>query len=93
MFRTLIRDLKNQHPKRLTTFHDYLERHIDLDEEHHGPMARQMLVELCGDDAVRWKECEAVATAAMEARLSLWDGVCRATDISGAGKVVAPTRR
>lgn len=83
MFRTLIRDLKNQHPKRLTTFQDYLERHIDLDEERHGPMARHMLVKLCGDDAGRWKECEAVATAAMEARLSLWDGVCRATDLSG----------
>ena len=93
MFRTLIRDLKNQYPGQLTTFHDYLERHIDLDEEHHGPMARRMLVELCGDDAGRWKECEAVAKAALEARLSLWDGVCTAIDLSGPAGIDAAAGR
>jgi hypothetical protein len=31
----------------------YLDRHIELDEHHHGPMALEMLAELCGDEVQR----------------------------------------
>jgi hypothetical protein len=59
----------------LSTFVDYLRRHIQVDAEEHTPMAMQMLVELCGDDQNAWLECEQTITAALAARRRLWDGI------------------
>jgi hypothetical protein len=59
----------------LSTFVDYLRRHIQVDAEEHTPMAMQMLVDLCGDDDVKWKECGETVDLALAARLRLWDGI------------------
>jgi hypothetical protein len=61
----------------LSTFVDYLRRHIQVDSEEHTPMAMQMLVDLCGDDGVKWAECEETINLAFAARLKLWDGILR----------------
>jgi hypothetical protein len=55
----------------------YLERHIHLDGEEHGPRAEQLLCRLCGADADRWREAEAAARASLALRHALWDGVLR----------------
>jgi hypothetical protein len=62
----------------LGTFGDYLERHIELDGEEHTPMAMQMLVDVCGHDKAKWRECEHAANAALDARARLWDGILAA---------------
>lgn len=59
----------------LSTFVDYLRRHIQVDSEEHTPMAMQMLVDLCGDDDAKWAECEETINLAFAARLKLWDGI------------------
>lgn len=59
-------------------FHYYLKRHIHLDEELHAPLALQMVNELVGGDAVKLREAEEAARAAVEARIRLWDGVLAA---------------
>jgi Protein of unknown function (DUF3050) len=59
----------------LSTFVDYLSRHIQVDAEEHTPMAMQMLVDLCGDDDAKWAECEKTINHALVARLTLWDGI------------------
>ncbi len=59
----------------LSTFVDYLARHIQVDDEEHTPMAMQMLADLCGDDDARWAECAGAVNRALEARLRLWDGI------------------
>jgi Protein of unknown function (DUF3050) len=59
----------------LSTFVDYLRRHIQVDSEEHTPMAMQMLVDLCGDDAGKWAECEETINLAFAARIKLWDGI------------------
>ncbi|HWF81455.1 MAG TPA: DUF3050 domain-containing protein, partial [Streptosporangiaceae bacterium] len=69
-------DLDNQ----LSTFVDYLRRHIQVDAEEHTPMAMQMLADLCGDDASKWRECEDTVIAALGARCKLWDGIAAAID-------------
>jgi Protein of unknown function (DUF3050) len=56
-------------------FRDYLERHVEVDEEEHTPMAVQMVIELCGDDADRWATARAAVLRALDARLALWDGI------------------
>ena len=53
----------------------YFERHIELDADEHGPMAMQMVTELCGTDANKWKEVEAVSIQALEKRIGLWDAI------------------
>ncbi|KAI6229670.1 hypothetical protein M3Y95_00555300 [Aphelenchoides besseyi] len=55
----------------------YLDRHIEVDGDHHGPMSYKMLVELCGqsDDDPRWIEAEDAAVKALQSRIDLWDGV------------------
>lgn len=75
MFRSLVAELQNQFSGQLNLFSNYLERHIELDEEHHTPMAFQMLAELCGNDSRKWREVEETAHIALKARIALWDGV------------------
>ena len=56
-------------------FHYYLNRHIHLDEDFHGPLSLKMLDELCAGDAQRIAEAEQAAQDALKARLRFWDGV------------------
>jgi hypothetical protein len=62
----------------LSTFVDYLRRHIQVDSEEHTPMAMQMLVDLCGDDGGKWSQCEETVNAALAARVQLWDAILEA---------------
>lgn len=57
------------------SFHYYLNRHIHLDEDFHAPLSLRLLAALCGGDTEKWREAEAAAHTAVEARLKLWDGV------------------
>ena len=56
------------------------ERHIHLDENHHGPLSLLMLNELCAGDETRLKEAEEAAHRAIEARIAFWDGVLEALE-------------
>src|SRR5258708_33527083 len=71
----------NERNNRLSTFVDYLERHIEVDGEKHTPMAMQMLVELCGDDELKWEECADAVNAALGARVRLWNGILAAINL------------
>ena len=57
------------------TFQYYLERHIALDGDEHGPAARRMLETLAGHDAVNWEKAAIAALEAIYSRTNLWDGV------------------
>jgi hypothetical protein len=59
----------------LSTFADYLKRHIQVDSEEHTPMAMQMLADLCGEDDGKWAQCEETINLALAARTRLWDGI------------------
>ena len=60
---------------RCPSFKLYLQRHIDVDTNEHGPLARRMLRDLCGSDATRWEQSATAAAAALASRLALWNGV------------------
>lgn len=75
MFRAIVKDLHKDEPQKLDTFVYYLDRHIELDEDEHGPMALKMIQALCGEDADKWAEATAAAQQALELRKALWDGI------------------
>ncbi|TGE25705.1 DUF3050 domain-containing protein [Hymenobacter aquaticus] len=75
MFRHLVADLGQRFPGQLETFIYYLNRHIQLDEEVHTPLAEQMVRELCGSTEQKWEECREVSVRCMQARVALWDGI------------------
>ncbi len=75
MFRNLIADLNARFPGKLETFIYYLDRHVQLDEEVHTPLALQMVNELCGDDEEKWQEALEVSKQCIEHRIELWNGI------------------
>lgn len=57
------------------TFRYYLERHIEVDSEDHGPAAEKLLARLVDGDPQRAEDAYACAIAAVESRIALWDGM------------------
>lgn len=76
MFMELIREIKVQNPESLDLLAYYLERHIEVDGDHHGPLSWNMVQALCGDDEQKWNEAVAASVKALEHRKLLWDAVC-----------------
>lgn len=60
------------------SFHYYLNRHVHLDEDFHAPLSLRLLSALCEGKADKWREAEAAAEAAVNARILFWDGVLAA---------------
>jgi len=58
----------------------YLERHVEVDGDEHGPAALEMVKILCGEDAVKWEEATNAVILALEARNNLWNAVLAALD-------------
>lgn len=56
-------------------FRHYLDRHIALDHDQHGPLALRLLAALEDGDPVREAQAEAVSVAAIHARIGLWNGI------------------
>jgi hypothetical protein len=75
MFRQLVRDLDSSGGPRLPSLVDYLERHVALDGERHGPMAARMLASVCGDDDAAWTSAREAAQLSIRARIALWDAI------------------
>lgn len=81
MFRALLEKM-NISREEAGVFHYYLDRHIELDGDHHGPMSMRMLELLCENDKTKIAEAEEAALLAIKARIQFWDGVLMAIEES-----------
>ena len=76
MFHAILKNFQEQFPEiDLSKLVYYFERHIELDADEHGPMAMQMISELCEEDEQKWKEVEEVSILALEKRIELWNAI------------------
>ncbi|MBU1216335.1 DUF3050 domain-containing protein [bacterium] len=74
MFRALLAKMQISR-EQAEVFHYYLDRHILLDGDFHGPMSLRMLEMLCEGDEAKIAEAEEAALQAIQARIRFWDGV------------------
>ena len=75
MFLTLVNDMHKSFPNDIAIFKYYLERHIEVDGDHHSHLALQMTANLCGNDEQIWAEVEQATIQSLQKRIVLWDGV------------------
>ena len=75
MFRRFLETLEESQRGSFRMMKTYLERHIDLDEESHAPMGRELMKRICGADPVKWSEAARITCHSLEMRRTLWDGV------------------
>lgn len=80
VFQRMVEQLNRQTEGRLKTFVYYLDRHIEVDGDHHGPLSEKLVCTLCGENARRWEAVEQAAIRSLQARLTLWDGIADRLD-------------
>ena len=78
MFTQLVKNIGSETNVSIEKITYYLERHIELDGDEHGPMSLQMISELCLEDATKWQEVKEVSIAALKHRIQLWDAIEKA---------------
>ncbi|MFC4263894.1 DUF3050 domain-containing protein [Ferruginibacter yonginensis] len=78
MFISMVNDIYQRIPESIATFKYYLERHIEVDGDHHSHLALEMTANLCGDNETYWAEAEAATLLSLQNRIKLWDGIYEA---------------
>lgn len=82
MFRSMVNDIDKKFPGTVSIFKYYLERHIEVDGDHHTPLALNMTQTLLGNDSSKWHEAEEAVKSAFCARINLWDAATDAIEKS-----------
>ena len=76
MFTSLLKELeKDLDTEPIKDLIYYFERHIELDEDEHGPMALEMIKELCQSDPLKWEEARLSAREALDKRFHFWNAI------------------
>ncbi|MBM3185190.1 MAG: DUF3050 domain-containing protein [Bacteroidetes bacterium] len=74
MFVSIVKDIHKSFPDNVSIFKYYLERHIEVDGDHHSHLALQMTSNLCDSGLSYWMEAEDAAIESLQKRINLWDG-------------------
>ena len=77
MFISIINEMHKNFPDNISIFKYYIERHIEVDGDHHSHLALQMTANLCKDNEQYWKEAEEAVLLSLKLRIELWNGVHR----------------
>ena len=75
MFISMIKRMNLENEHKFDQIIYYFERHIEIDGDSHGPMALDMIKNLCGSDPLKWEEAISASKSALQKRISLWDGI------------------
>jgi hypothetical protein len=75
MFIEIIKNLKQTNNLELADLIYYFERHIEVDADEHGPLALEMIQQLCGKNDEKWAEALLYSKRALNLRIQFWDGI------------------
>jgi hypothetical protein len=75
MFFSIVNDIDKKFPDSISIFKYYLERHIEVDGDHHSHLALQMTSNLCGINTQFWSEAKQATIESLQKRIDLWDGI------------------
>jgi hypothetical protein len=76
MFRRLLKTLygAKHNNDRLRHFIYYIDRHIELDGDSHGPKGRELLEDLVANSPYKEEQALCAACSSIKARIDLWNG-------------------
>ena len=77
LFLGIVKNLEKNSDTSLKKLIYYLERHIELDGDEHGPLSLKMVEGLCDEDE-KWDEALHYSRLALEKRIHLWDTISNA---------------
>ncbi len=75
MFLNMVKDIYQRIPNSISGFKYYLERHIEVDGDHHSHLALEMTNQLCGSDEQKWDDALIYTKQSLQQRIQLWNGV------------------
>ena len=73
MFFSMVNDLNSTQPDHVSIFKYYLERHIEVDGDHHSHLALSMTEKLCEKNEAFWEQAETTTKQALQKRIDLWN--------------------
>lgn len=74
MFLTMVNDLNVKFPDQISLFKYYLDRHIEVDGDHHSVLALEMTSILCEGKADYLLAAQNATKIALQKRIDLWNG-------------------
>lgn len=75
MFISMVKELDKHNPNMISIFKYYLERHIEVDGDHHSKLAYDMTKRLCDNDEGKWAISLTAIKDALKTRIQLWDSI------------------
>jgi hypothetical protein len=81
MFTEIVKNLGQKEHANVADLVYYLDRHIELDGDEHGPLALKLIEDLCGNDDQKWQEAMAVSKIGLQQRNLLWNGIMQQLEV------------
>ena len=77
MFTSMVQEMNEASAGAFSWYLYYLERHIEVDGDHHSHLSHKMVELLCAGDPEKMAQAERAAEGALEVRLGLWDAILK----------------